>query len=178
MDEYLRLMEEYTRSVYNAISLEWMVMLALTTLIGGMAVYFHSQRYMDRAVSKRKMKAKHKREFELAMQTMTEALEAKHRQGHISREGVDMVYKMIVSNCPKLREIGINPTFGKPYYTKPGLYQSAAKVKSSIINRLKAKGMSIKEIWDAKGRMQNSRGKTAKQDMQDLVASIKRKPTV
>lgn len=175
MDEYTRLLGDYAIKAYEAVSIEWLVMLGLSCLIAGLVVYFNSSFHEDRAVSKRKIRAKHQKVIEEADAAITEALEARHRQGRMKREDVDFIYAMIRKGCPKFKELGPEPSFGKPWYYGTKLPEDANKVKASIITRLKNWGMTTKQIWDKRGVISDKR-KSAHDDLADLVKSIKSKP--
>jgi hypothetical protein len=102
-----------------------------------MIAYYRSERYQERMVSKRSMKARNKAEAEKIEQITTEALEAAHKAGTIRREAVDRFYSELKQNT-RFKSVGTEPTFGKPWYSKVSLPMD--EVKARVIRRLKSMG--------------------------------------
>ena len=177
MDENVKLIGENSLRMLTGVSLEGWLLLGLSAILIGMYAYFHSQQHLDRAVSKRTIRARHREVIDKGSQAITEAFEAATKKGDITKEERDFLYGMIKKGCPKIKELGTEPSFGKPWYYGPVASENAAKVKAAITGRLLSAGMSMKDIISKKNaiRFPWPKKKAASNDIAELVASIKRK---
>lgn len=179
MDEFLELLRSYTMPIVNITSPEGWAIAGLGTLAVAMYAYFNSQTYLDRVMGKSSIRAKHKAQIEQDIDRITEAFESAVLRGKMTREDADKFYTIMRKGNSALKELGPEPSFGKPWYYGPSIPKGAKEVKGRIIERLMKAGKSTHEIWNARKRISFARAmgsKSASKDMADLMKSIRSKP--
>lgn len=176
MDEYLNLLYDYAARAASITSPEGWTIAGLGCSIIAIVAYFRSQTYIDWAMGKKTMRSRHRDLIERADKALTVVFEDSIKQGHMSREEVDWVYKYIQKGCPKFKELGVEPSYGKPWYTAPAVSSSTKEVKGRIYQRLFNMGKTSKEIWDGLKTIRLTRVApvTVKSDHEAFVDSIKK----
>lgn len=81
-------------------------------------IYYNSNWHLERAVSKRKAHARHKKATELIEDAITEAIEKIHRNGTLKDTERAWAYKRLRT---VFKTIGTEPSFGKPWYYGPSI---------------------------------------------------------
>lgn len=123
----------------NNSDLVLMFLFLVLTLVA--MLYFGSARHVERQVSRRKQRARHRQMLEEATQTITVALEARVQTGDLKREELDKkIYPLL--RKAGLKEVGTEPTFGKPWYV-PLEVPDVGKLKRSIYTRLHQMGVDV-----------------------------------
>lgn len=119
--------------------------LAVLIMLGFM-LYFASAHHQERVVSKRKLRERNRKVWEKAETVITDSLEDQIRRGYLKRAEVDKIYSKL-HKIPGLREVGIEPSFGRPWYYGPqsvsNMAAHVAKRKQEIRARLHRMGVNV-----------------------------------
>lgn len=108
--------------------------------------YYHSNGYQERVVSRRKQRAQWKHTVEKMEEVLTKAVNTAADNGEIDRIHIDRVLGML--RRAGFREIGDNPSFGKPWYYGPVTTTNLKALKG----RLKQKWDHVHLKWTKEGK--------------------------
>lgn len=150
---------------------EFLLLLIFFSALWVAILYFTSRTHEERHVSRQNRRARHREMMDRANNAITEALEAKVEAGELDRKFVDeRVYRKMRS--AGFREIGPEPTFGKPWYA-PWFNSTPhpAKVKRGIYTRLHSMGV------DVLLKLNQLRRRKPANRMQELQAKLKLRKT-
>lgn len=174
--EYLELLRDWALRVWGLMEPTGWMMVGLSTMTVMLLIYLKSDLHLERAMARRKKRANHREMLDQGQQAITEAFENKHKSGAWTREKTDHLYRLIRGGVPEFKELGPNPTFGKPWYTGPQPFKNVQAVKASIWNRLRKSGKSINELIDKKRRIAYGLKprQSAQEDHAAFIAAIKK----
>lgn len=175
MGDWLDQLKDYGEKILSVTSVEGWLISAMAAIIITMVWYFRSQTFADSIVSKSTIRARNQATIKIGQDAITEAFEGCVTKGTLTREQADDLYSKVKKGIPAMKELGPEPSFGKPWYygVKPS---NLAETKNRIIARLMGMGMSTHELWTKKKNLQMARAneKTASEDLNDLVAAIRK----
>lgn len=142
--------------------------LVLASAIAAALVYFVSSEYEEKLLGKRKQKERWRRVNELVNSVVTKALEDEVEKGNIQLSELSRIYRDL-REVPRHRDIGTEPSFGRPWYYGPTSV-GIAETKRKVLGRLKQAGV------DVRGWLTLRRVKTRQQYIDELMQSVS-KPT-
>lgn len=140
--DYGEVTGRYLSSTREMTNTEYILLLVFFVSALLAITYFSSATHEERQVSRRKQRSKHLQQMDEAQQAITEALEARRKAGKLDAKFIDeRLYPMLAK--AGLKEVGPEPTFGKPWYTPSKKMPDLGKVKRGIHTRLHQMGVDV-----------------------------------
>lgn len=182
MSDILQQMSELTSKLFDMTSTNGWMFVLFTTVLFGMFAYFHSQTYRDWVVSRAARRAGHKEKIDKFETVITKSIDDSVKQNFLTAEEANELYVLVRKACPQFKELGTEPSFGRPWYYGP-TKANLKETKARVLVRLQKLGLRMHEIRAKQRGLPTTtiptvatapQTTTASDDQALLVASIKR----